>query len=158
MEVQNKLETGLLYRTELNFSVIDAVSTLNQQPGGKTFLLFFQVSIKKYEDHHPLSELFFRIPNLKLKNKAGVWTSNMSIFTHYKNLFQCKDVLLVYVSPREEGRATTLAAKLLGEMNQRRVLSEATNDFNIECARIVDNSDFHQEVKVNKSFEAYFQS
>ena len=128
--------------------MINTVGALNQQPGGKTFLVFFQVFIKKYEDHRLLSDLFSRIPNLKLKNKAGVWTSNMSIFTHYKNLCQCKDVSLVYVSPREERRAATLAAKLQGEMNQRRVMSETTNDFNIECAGIVDNSDFHQEVKV----------
>lgn len=90
-----ELQSGTLYEMRTNYPIVDAVGLL-QDNKGVDWLVFIQVSLQAYDEHRSLYNLFHRAPkNTQIQH-------NISIFTHYKNLYRANcNALLFYVSPME---------------------------------------------------------
>lgn len=86
-------EQNTLYELRSSHPIVDALGCFMVKNVKR--LVFIQVSLKRYENHHSLCDFFKRAPKNFLVNK------NVSVFTHYRRLFdQWSNVLLVYVSPK----------------------------------------------------------
>ena len=90
----SSLQQDILYESRSSHPIVDALGCF--EVNSVKWLVFIQVSLKEYEDHRSLCDLFKRAPkNFPVKG-------NVSVFTHYRRSFesQCSNVLLIYVSPK----------------------------------------------------------
>ena len=146
--LHSTLEPGILYEMRASYPIIDAVGCLDGDDG-KRWLVFIQVSLAEYVKHRSLCDLFHRAP--KYSDVPG----NISIFTHFKRLYNIKtndNVLLVYVSPKE--KKASLLPKLKEEIEQ---LSTKSLRECVHRAVLSEQSTFHKFYQTKHYFLRYNQ-
>ena len=111
--LQDKLRPKVLYELRTNHPIVDAVGLLPDN-NGTPWLVFIQVSLQRYEHHRSLCDLFHRPASSAHTQK------NISVFTHYRRLFKIdfgyKNVVLLYISPKEKAISTPILTKLENEI------------------------------------------
>ena len=144
--LDSKLERGILYEMRVCYPIIDAVGLLDDDDR-KPWLVFIQVSLAEYVNHRSLCDLFHRAP------KYSEVPGNISIFTHFKRLYNIKtndNVLLVYVSPKE--KKASLLPKLKEEIKQ---LSTKSLRECVHRAVLSEQSTFHKFYETKDYFSQY---
>ena len=95
------LRGGVLYDLRSRHPTIDGVGLLNEEKTLIPWLVFIQISLSAYDEHHSKLSDLLTLPSKKPKELKG--PCQRTLYSYYKQLAgtEVKNVIFVYISPEE---------------------------------------------------------
>ena len=137
----DKLYPGFLYELRARHPILDYVGCL-QDIRKEYYLVFVQVSLKKYNDHSEMSNVFLRPKNKRATPDELKDSKQTNLYSFYLNLaksYHPLNIIFLYVSP-EETNSVNILPKLKAKIKEAKVKET------IRVGVLTNTSDFYSNM------------